>query len=97
MLKTLGFTRRQLAAVVAWQSTIAVALGVVVGVPIGIVSGRLLWELFARAIDAVPQPTVPVVTIALVAVGALVLANLVAAIPGLQAARTRTALLLRAE
>ena len=27
LLKTLGFTHRQLAAVVAWQSTIAVALG----------------------------------------------------------------------
>ena len=33
----------------------------------------------------------------LIAIGALVLANLVAAIPGLQAARTRTAQLLRAE
>jgi len=35
--------------------------------------------------------------IVLVAAGAFVLANLVAAIPGLQAARTRTALLLQAE
>ena len=35
LLKTLGFTRRQLAAAVAWQSTIAVALGAVVGVPAG--------------------------------------------------------------
>ena len=33
LLKTLGFTRRQLAAVVAWQSTIAVGIGVVIGVP----------------------------------------------------------------
>ncbi len=36
-------------------------------------------------------------TVLLVAAGALVLANLVAAIPGLQAARTPTALLLRSE
>ena len=35
--------------------------------------------------------------IVLVAVGALVLANLVAAVPGRVAARTRTALVLRAE
>ncbi len=40
LLKTLGFTQRQLAATVAWQSTIAVALGVVVGIPLGIVAGR---------------------------------------------------------
>ena len=97
LLKTLGFTRRQLAAVVAWQSTIAVGIGVVVGVPVGIILGRSLWDLFARAIHAVPQPTVPALTISLVAVGALVLANVVAAAPGRQAARTRTALLLHAE
>ena len=53
-------------------------------------SGRWLWTLFAREIYAVPHPTVPVVLVAVVAVGALVLANLVAILPGLAAARTRT-------
>jgi ABC-type lipoprotein release transport system permease subunit len=97
LLKTLGFTRRQLAAVIAWQSTIAAAVGVVVGIPIGIVTGRLLWFLFAHAIDAVPRATVPAATVALIAVGALILANLVAAIPALQAANTKAAPLLQAE
>jgi hypothetical protein len=49
--------------------------------PLGIVVGRYLWDLFARAIDAVPEPTVPSLTIALVVVGALVLAIVVAALP----------------
>jgi ABC-type antimicrobial peptide transport system permease subunit len=97
LLKTLGFTRRQLGAVVAWQSTVAVGIGTIVGVPVGIVVGRSLWDLFAHAINAVPQPTVPTLTIALIAVGALALANIVAAIPARQAARTRTAELLRAD
>jgi len=97
LLKAIGFTSRQLAAVVAWQSTIAVTVGVVIGVPLGIIVGRTLWDLFARAIHAVPQPTIGTTTVALVAIGALVLANVVAAIPGVQAARTRTALLLHAE
>lgn len=97
LLKTLGFTRRQLAAVVAWQSTIAVAVGVVIGIPVGVVLGRSLWDLFAHAIHAVPDPTVPALTVTLIAFGALVLANLVAAIPGLQAARTPSALLLHDE
>ena len=97
LLKTLGFTRRQLASVVTWQSMIAVSIGVIVGVPSGIVVGRALWDLFAREIHAVPEPTVPAVTIAAIAIGALVLANLVAAIPGRQAARTQTAVLLRSE
>jgi hypothetical protein len=97
LLKTLGFTRRQLAAVVAWQSTVAVVVGVVIGVPVGIVAGRASWELFARTINAVPEATVPTAAIVLVSIGAIVLANLIAAIPGRQAARTRTALLLHAE
>jgi hypothetical protein len=97
MLKTLGFTGRQLASVVAWQSSVAVAIGTVVGVPLGIVAGRVLWTLFAQEIHAVPSPSVPVLTIALIAVGALVVANIVAAVPGRIAARTSTALLLRAE
>jgi len=61
LLKTLGFTRPQLAAAVAWQSTIAVLIGTVVGVPLGIALGRWLWDLFARSIHAVPAPSVPVV------------------------------------
>jgi ABC-type antimicrobial peptide transport system permease subunit len=97
LLKTFGFTGRQLAGTVAWQSSVAVGLGAIVGVPLGIVIGRFLWDLFARGIYAVPLPSVPGLTIALIAVGALVLANIIAAIPGRIAARTQTALLLRAE
>jgi hypothetical protein len=97
LLKTIGFTRRQLAAAVAWQSTIAVALGAVVGVPLGIALGRFLWDLFARQISVVPEPAVPGLPVVLITVGALVLANVVAAVPGRMAARTPPALLLRAE
>ena len=86
LLKTLGFTRRQLAGVVTWQATIAVTIGAIIGIPLGVVLGRSLWDLFAREIHAVPEPTVPALTIALVALGALLLANIVAAIPGRQAA-----------
>jgi hypothetical protein len=97
LLKTMGFTRRQLAATVAWQSSLAVGIGVLVGVPLGIVSGRGLWQLFADQLHVVSDPTVPALTITLVAGGAIILANVVAAIPGRQAARTKTAVLLRAK
>jgi hypothetical protein len=97
LLKALGFTPRQLAAVVAWQSSVTAVVGIVIGVPFGIVIGRQLWTLFARNINAVPDPTVPVVSVVLVCVGAMIFANLVAALPGRIAARTPTALALRAE
>jgi ABC-type antimicrobial peptide transport system permease subunit len=97
LLKTLGFTHRQLATTVAWQASVAALIGVIVGIPLGIILGRWLWVLVAHEIYAVAQPTVPVLQVILVAMGALVAANLVAALPGRTAARTPTAVLLRAE
>jgi hypothetical protein len=97
LLKTFGFTQRQLAACVAWQSTVAATIGVIAGLPLGIVLGRWLWILFAHQIYAVPRPTVPALPLVLTGLGALVLANAVAAVPGRYAARTPTALVLRAE
>jgi hypothetical protein len=72
-------------------------VGIVIGIPLGLVVGRWLWNLFAEQIYAVPYPTVPVPAIVLVGVGTLVLANVVAAIPAFTAARTPTAVLLRSE
>ena len=39
LLKTMGFVRRQLAASVAWQATVAAMVGIVVGLPLGVVDG----------------------------------------------------------
>jgi ABC-type antimicrobial peptide transport system permease subunit len=97
LLKALGFTQRQLAACVAWQSTVAAAAGVIAGIPLGIALGRWLWILFAHEIYAVPRPTVPVPLVVYVGLGTLVLANAVAALPARYAARTPAALVLRAE
>jgi len=97
VLRTLGFTGRQLAASVAWQSSVAVIIGLAIGVPLGILLGRFLWGLFADAIYVVPSPTVAPLPIVAIALGALVLGNLVAAVPGRIAARTPAALLLRTE
>jgi hypothetical protein len=97
LLKTLGFTRRQLAEAVAWQSSAIAVIGLLIGIPAGIAFGRLLWLAFARQLSAVPDPVVPATSIALAALAALILANLVAAVPGRRAARTPAALLLRAE
>ena len=97
ILKTLGFTRRQLAAAVGVQAGVAAVIGCAIGIPVGIALGRVLWDLFANEISAVPYPAVPmgsVVAIGLIAIG---LAILVATIPGRIAARTTTSQLLRVE
>jgi hypothetical protein len=96
LLKTLGFTTRQLAATIASQASVIAAIATIIGLPLGIALGRQLWVVFARNINAVPQPTVPA-SLILVAAGALVLANAVAAVPARMAARTPAALVLRTE
>jgi hypothetical protein len=97
VLRTLGFTGRQLAISLAWQSSVAVIIGLVLGVPLGILLGHWLWVLFAREIYVVPSVTVVILPIVGIVAAALVLGNVVAAIPGRIAARTPSALLLRAE
>jgi hypothetical protein len=97
LLRALGFLRRQLMATIAWQASVVAFVGVALGVPLGIIFGRWLWTLFANSVDAVPEPTVPVLTVVIVSLSALVLANLVAALPGRSAARTPTADVLRGE
>jgi hypothetical protein len=97
ILKTLGFTKRQLAVAVAVQAGVAAIIGCAVGVPVGIALGRVLWDLFADEISAVPAPTVPAGSIVTIGLIAVALAVLVATIPGRLAARTSTARLLRVE
>jgi ABC-type lipoprotein release transport system permease subunit len=97
LLKTMGFMQRQLTAAVAWLASVAALVGIVVGVPVGVVVGWWLWDLFAQQIYAVPESTVPISSLLLVAVGTLVLANIVAAILGRTAAHRPTALMLRGE
>jgi putative ABC transport system permease protein len=97
LLKTLGFTRRQLAATVAWQSFTAVTVGAAVGAPLGIALGRFLWTRFARQLSVIPEPTIPAWLVVAILAAALVTAALIAIAPGRAAARTPAADLLRTE
>jgi hypothetical protein len=97
IMKTLGLTRRMLAAAVAWQATIDGLIGALVGIPLGILFGRELWTLFARDINAVPQPTVPALAIGFVGVGTIAVAVVASLWPGRTAATTPPALVLRSE
>jgi hypothetical protein len=97
ILKTLGFDRRQVIATVAWQATTYAAVGIVVGLPLGVAAGRWAWTIFARELGVVPDPITPVPLLVLVVPAAVALANLVAVIPARMAARTRPAAVLAAE
>jgi len=97
LLKTLGLTRRQVMAAVAWQASVILVVAALVGVPLGVAAGRWAWVAFATSLGAVPMPVVPV-PVLLAGCGVLLAAgNLLAAVPGAVAARTPPAAVLRAE
>jgi predicted lysophospholipase L1 biosynthesis ABC-type transport system permease subunit len=93
----LGFVNGQVASAVAWQATTFALVGIVIGVPLGLVAGQVVWRAFALNMGAVPVAVVP--TGLLVALGAavLVVANLLAVLPALAATRSRPGDLLRTQ
>jgi hypothetical protein len=97
VLKTLGFDRRQVRATVAWHATTVAGLGLVVGIPIGLVVGRFVWRMVADELGVSGDTTWPVLGVLVLIPGVLVAVNLVAAIPARRAARTRPAVVLRSE
>ena len=97
LLKSLGFVRRQIALSVSWQTTTVAIIGIVLGVPLGVAAGRLVWNSFASNLGVVTQPVVTAWVVATIASGTLVLANLLAVGPALVASRAKAASLLKAE
>jgi hypothetical protein len=97
VLKTLGFTRRQLATTVAWLATTLVGLALLVGIPLGLVAGRWTWRSFADDLGIASVVATPAAALFVLVAAAVVLGNLVAALPARAAARTRPAVVLRSE
>jgi FtsX-like permease family len=89
ILRALGFGDRSLRATVAWQTLTTVGVGLLVGVPLGIVVGRVVWRAFATELGLVPSADVPIAVVAAIAIGIAALAMLAAAVPARAATRVR--------
>lgn len=97
VLKTLGFSRRQVSGAVSWHATALGTLGTAIGVPLGVIVGRIVWNRLADSLGVVAGPVVPLSAAAAAIVATLALANLAAALPAMLAARTSAARVLRQE
>jgi ABC-type antimicrobial peptide transport system permease subunit len=97
ILKTIGFVRGQVRRAVVWQSSTLIVLAVALGIPLGIIGGRALWNAIAGSVGVVSVSRVPALTVGLLAPAALVLANAIATFPARTAAHTSPALVLRTE
>ena len=97
ILKTVGFVRRQVAGVIAWQASTVGLVALVVGIPIGIAAGRSAWNTVANGIGTSSAAIVPALAVALLVPCVLVIANLIAAWPGWSAAHVPPVTAMRAE
>jgi ABC-type lipoprotein release transport system permease subunit len=97
ILKTIGFVRRQVAAVVAWQATSVSLVALLVGLPLGVAGGRWAWNLVTPGIGSVSPPLVSTVAIAALVPATLLVANVIAAWPAWVAARVAPAVVMRSE
>jgi ABC-type lipoprotein release transport system permease subunit len=97
ILKTLGFTRRQVSSTVAWQATTLASIALVIGIPLGVISGRWGWNYFADRLGVVPSTAIPVIAVVLAVPTAIILANLLAVLPGRIASRLKPGPVLRSE
>lgn len=95
LLKVVGFVNVQVASTMAWQATTLAVVGIVIGVPLGVMAGRAIWQAFANNLGAVPVSIVPFWLICLLVAGVLVLADLIAVVPALAAIRSKPRDLLR--
>jgi putative ABC transport system permease protein len=97
VLKSIGFSRHQVTATVAWQATLLAAGALLVGIPAGVVLGRWTWHLVAHGVGSVSPPIVPLAGVFAAAAGTLLIANVLAGAPGWAASRLPPAQVLRAE
>ncbi|MCJ7673127.1 MAG: FtsX-like permease family protein [Acidimicrobiia bacterium] len=97
VLKTLGFRRRQIGATVATQATVLGAIGLLLGMPLGVIVGRAVWKAVATGAGFASIATVPVAGLVGLVLATLVIVNLIAVVPARRAARLRPAVVLRSE
>ena len=97
ILRSLGADRGWITRAVHWQATVLTALPVIVGIPVGIVFGRLIFGAFADSMGAVRGAAIPLLTIAVGAVAVVAVANGVAAMVSRRTRRREPALLLQGE
>lgn len=97
ILRVLGMTPRQSRGVVITQSLVYAMTGLLVGIPIGLASGRALWRVAASIMPLQYEPPTAFWALVLLVPAGLLAAVTLSAAPGRRAARLPLADVLRAE
>jgi putative ABC transport system permease protein len=87
VLRAVGFGDRDVRRSVRWQGLTMIGVGVLIGIPLGIIGGRYAWRYFADRLGVALTVTVPLSWLALEVVVTVVLGLLAVALPARTAAR----------
>lgn len=90
-LRSLGMTPRQTQGCIVWQATTIAALGLVVGVPLGLIAGDAAWFAITDPIGVATDTDRPVLLYVATGCSALLVAGIAALAPGRRAGRLRPA------
>ncbi len=97
VLRVLGFVSSQVRSTLRWQALTVAAVGLVVGVPAGLIAGRRIWSALAEAVGVMDDWSFPWLIVVLAVPAAMSVAVLLAIPPGRAAARVSPGRVLRAE
>jgi putative ABC transport system permease protein len=97
VLRALGANPPWIGRAVHWQATVLTATPLLLGVPLGLIGGTVVFRAFANSIGAVPEPATPLLAVAAIAVGLIAIANLAAVLPARRARRLATVEMLQAD
>jgi FtsX-like permease family len=97
MMKALGMTRRQVRAIVLWQSSTILVVSAALGLLFGWIAGHLVWSAFTSSLGVAPVTIIPLGVVLLGLLILVVSGNALTALPAELAARAPSATLLRSE
>ncbi|HSB85026.1 MAG TPA: ABC transporter permease, partial [Ilumatobacteraceae bacterium] len=97
VLRSIGADRRWISRAVLWQATSFTLVPILIGVPAGIIVGRIAFRAFADSMGTLNDASVPLLYALTLALGMVVLADAVAWIASRRGDHDVPALLLRAE
>jgi ABC-type lipoprotein release transport system permease subunit len=97
VFEAIGFVRAQRIAVVVWQALTIASVGVIVGAPIGVMLGRLVWRESIDQLGIVDTATIPWAFCAVFIAATMLGAAAVGAVTGWLSTRRRLSTALRSE
>jgi ABC-type lipoprotein release transport system permease subunit len=97
VLRAIGLSARASGVIVHWQATAIAFVGLLIGIPLGIVVGRWTWYQVTVRVPLLYVSPLALVVVGLAVPAALLLANLVATVPARGMHSVRLAEVLRAE